>query len=348
MASPYEKLPRIPRYRDIVLKVTTRYRKLLEGSRGKIRSRKKARELEIKKLQLVHDIVAEEIRKIVFNLPFVDRVHPFYRDLLDVLIGYDKYKQAVVRLARALKIIDKIYGEYIALVKAAPRLRDARRFRKEGVGRIMSVLKRNRRYIDFLADNVPRLKRIPSIDPEKTTIIVAGMPQVGKSTLVKRISTAKPEIAPYPFTTKNLILGHITINPTITIQAIDTPGLLDRPLEERNPIELQAIMALKHLSGVIVYLFDASKNSYYTIEEQIHVLEDIVSSFKEKDIIIAVNKIDEVDENKLKKIIEYMNKKNLGKPILISALKGLGVDELLRIVFNKLNIEVKELFKAKF
>lgn len=329
MTSPYEKLPRIPRYNEIVLKVTTRYRKLLEGSRGKITSKKKARELEIRKLQLVHDIVAGELKKIVFGLPFIDQVHPFYRDLLDVLVGYDKYKQAVVRLARALKLVDKLYGEYIALVKTTPRLRDARRFRKEGVGRIMSVLKRNKRYIDFLADNIPRLKRIPSIDPGKPTIIVAGMPQVGKSTLVKRISTAKPEIAPYPFTTKNLVLGHIRIDQVTVLQAIDTPGLLDRPLEERNPIELQAIMALKHIKGVIVYLFDASKNSYYTVEEQVHVLEDIMSRFKEKPVIVAINKVDDADREKVEKIINYLRSKNMEEPLLISALKGLGVEELV-------------------
>ncbi len=329
MASPFEKLPRIPRYREIVVKVTNRYRKLVEGSRGKIRGARKARELEIRKLQLVYETVYSELEKIVYELPFIDRVHPFYKDLLDVLVGYDEYKRAVVRLARALKLIDKIYGEYIVLVKTAPRLRDARKFRKEGIGRIMSVLKRNRRFIDFLSENIPRLKRIPGIDPEKPTIIVAGMPQVGKSTLVKKISTAEPEIAPYPFTTKNLVLGHVRIGVAYELQAIDTPGLLDRPLEERNPIELQAIMALKHLKGVIVYLFDASRNSYYTVREQIRVLEDILSRFKDKPVIVAVNKVDEADESRIEEIKKYAASKGFDRVFLISALKGLNIKELL-------------------
>ncbi len=334
MASPFEKIPRIPRYKEIVAKITNKYRKLVEGSRGKIRSARKARELEIRKLQLVYETVYSELEKIVYGLPFIDRVHPFYKDLLDVLVGYDEYKRAVVRLARALKLVEKIYGEYVVLVKTAPRLRDARRFRKEGIGRIMSVLKRNRKFTDFLSENIPRLKRIPSIDPEKPTIIVAGMPQVGKSTLVKKISTAEPEIAPYPFTTKNLVLGHVRIGVAYELQAIDTPGLLDRPLEERNPIELQAIMALKHVKGVIVYLFDASRNSYYTVEEQVRVLEDILSRFKDKPLVLAVNKVDEADKNRIEEIERYAKLKGFNRIFFISALKGLNVKELLDYVVD--------------
>ncbi len=333
MSSPYEKVPRIPRYNEIVLKITRRYRKLLEGTRGKIKGAKKARSLEIRKLNLVYDIVTSEIRKIVYGLPFVDRVHPFYRDLLDVIIGYKDYKDAVTRLARALKLIEKIYREHLELVKTAPTLREARRYRRSGVGRIMSILKRNRKYIDFLAENMPKLKKIPSIDPEKPTIIVAGMPQVGKSTLVKKISTASPEIAPYPFTTKNLVLGHIKIDDYLVIQAIDTPGLLDRPLEDRNPIELQAVMALKHLKGIIIYLFDVSRNCYYSVEEQIRVFEDILRRFN-KPVIVALNKVDDVDLEKLKSIVGYLEEKSVGPIFTISAAKGQGIDKLLEYVIE--------------
>ncbi len=333
MASPYEKLPRIPRYNEIVGKITRRYRKLIEGSRGKIRGARRARAYEINKLNTVYNIVSNELKKIVYSLPFIDRIHPFYRDLLDVLVGYKDYKDAVTRLARALKLVDKIYRSYLELVKTAPTLREAKRYRREGIGRIMSVLKRNRKYIDFLADNIPRLRKIPSIDPEKPTIIVAGMPQVGKSTLVKKISTASPEIAPYPFTTKSLVLGHIRINDYLVVQAIDTPGLLDRPLEDRNPIELQAIMALKHLKGVIVYLFDVSRNCYYSIEEQARVFEDIVKRF-DKPIVVALNKIDDVDEEKFEKIKGYLLSKGIGKVFTISAAKGYGVNELLEHVLK--------------
>ncbi len=331
MSSPYEKLPKIPRYNEIVAKITRRYRRLLEGTRGKIRGLKRARSHEINKLNTVYNIASEELRKIVYGLPFVDRVHPFYRDLLDVLVGYKDYKDAVTRLARALKLIDKIYREHLELVKNAPTLREAKRYRREGVGRIMSVLKRNRKYIDFLAENTPRLKKIPSIDPDKPTIIVAGMPQVGKSTFVRKISTASPEVAPYPFTTKNLVLGHIKVDEYTTIQAIDTPGLLDRPLEDRNPIELQAIMALKHLKGVIIYLFDVSRNCYYSVEEQIRVFNDIVSSFN-KPVIVVLNKIDDVDQEKLSRIKKHLEEIGVDRVFEISAAKGQGINELLEYV----------------
>ncbi len=341
MISPFERIPTVPRYENIVNRVTLRYRKLVESLR---RKNVKLKDKEIKKLNLVYEILISSIRNIVEKLPYIDKVHPFYKDLLDVLIGYDNYKKAVVRLARAIKLIDKIYREYLNLIKVAEDPWEIRSLRKQGVGRMMSVLKRNRKYIDFLAENIVKLKRIPSIDPEKPTIIVAGMPQVGKSTLVKRISTAKTEIASYPFTTKNLILGHIRVGHEL-IQAIDTPGLLDRPLSERNPIELQAIMALKHVKGIIIYLFDVSINSYYTVDEQINVLKDIMGSF-DKEIIVAINKIDDADKNKINKVINELNKIGFDTIFKISALKGIGVDELLKHALSKLlersNANVKD------
>lgn len=333
MSSPYEKLPRIPRYNEVVAKITRRYRKLLEGTRGKIKGEKGVRTNELNKLNIVYNIATEELKKIVYGLPFIDNVHPFYRDLLNVLIGYRNYKNAVTRLARALKLIDKIYNEYLELIKTAPTLREAKRYRREGIGRIMSILKRNRKYIDFLAENIPRLKKIPSIDPDKPTIIVAGMPQVGKSTLVKKISTASPKIAPYPFTTKNLILGHIRVNEYTVLQAIDTPGLLDRPLENRNQIELQAVMALKHLKGVIIYLFDVSKNCYYDVEEQVRVLKGILDHF-DKPVIVALNKIDDLDREKLLKMKKHLKGIGINRALLISAAKGQGINELLRYIIE--------------
>ena len=335
MASPFEKIPTIPRYEDIVSKVTSRYRKLLDSLR---KHKVKVKEKEIRKLNLVHDILSSSLNTVVRKLPYVDSIHPFYRDLLDVLVGYDDYKKAVVRLARAIKLIDKIYREYLNLIKICDDPIEVKRLRKQGIGRMISVLKRNKKYINFLADNIAKLRRIPSIDPEKPTIIVAGMPQVGKSTLVKRISTAKTVIASYPFTTKSLVLGHLKVNHNV-VQAIDTPGLLDRPLSKRNPIELQAIMALKHIKGVIVYLFGASINSYYTVDEQLNVLKDILSSFN-KEIIVAINKIDEADKDKVEKITHELSKMGFNTVFKISALKGIGVNELLSHTLKVLLKEV--------
>ena len=57
-----------------------------------------------------------------------------------------------------------------------------------------------------------------------------------------------------------------------SFQVIDTPGILDHSLEERNTIEMQAITALAHLRAAVLYVMDVSEQCGHTVEEQVRVL----------------------------------------------------------------------------
>ena len=56
---------------------------------------------------------------------------------------------------------------------------------------------------------------------------------------------------------------------TLTLQVVDTPGILDHTLEERNTIEMQAITALAHLRAAVLYIMDVSEQCGYTLEQQV-------------------------------------------------------------------------------
>ena len=114
------------------------------------------------------------------------------------------------------------------------------------------------------------LSRLPSIDPNTRTLIVTGFPNVGKSSFINTITRADVEVQPYAFTTKSLFVGHtdykylrwqvrrerVFQGRNSSRQVIDTPGLLDHPLEQRNTIEMQAITALAHLRACVLYVMD--------------------------------------------------------------------------------------------
>ena len=78
------------------------------------------------------------------------------------------------------------------------------------------------------------------------------------------------EVQPYAFTTKSLYVGH-TDYKYLRWQVIDTPGILDHPLEDRNVIEMQAVTALAHLRAAVLYIMDLSEQCQYTLEEQVSV-----------------------------------------------------------------------------
>lgn len=58
-------------------------------------------------------------------------------------------------------------------------------------------------------------------------------------------------------------------NSASVLQVVDTPGILDHPLEERNTIEMQAVTALAHLQCCVLYFIDISEQCGYTIKEQV-------------------------------------------------------------------------------
>ena len=73
---------------------------------------------------------------------------------------------------------------------------------------------------------------------------------------------------------------------------IDTPGVLDQPLDKRNTIEMQAITALAHLNACVLYLLDISESCGYSIDEQISLFNTIKPLFQSKPLVIVLTKID--------------------------------------------------------
>jgi len=115
---------------------------------------------------------------------------------------------------------------------------------------------------------------------------------------VNKVTRANVEVQPYAFTTKSLFVGHMDYR-YLRWQVIDTPGILDHPLEERNTIEMQSITALAHLRSTVLYFIDISERCGYTIEQQCNLCESIGPLFQGKPLIVVMTKVDLVDPNKI-------------------------------------------------
>jgi len=108
---------------------------------------------------------------------------------------------------------------------------------------------------------------------------------------VNTITRANVEVQPYAFTTKSLYVGH-TDYQYLRWQVIDTPGILDKPLEDRNTIEMQAITALAHLRACVVCVLDITEQCGYSLKQQCELFNNIKPLFTNKPIIVALNKVD--------------------------------------------------------
>jgi nucleolar GTP-binding protein len=116
----------------------------------------------------------------------------------------------------------------------------------------------------------------------------------------------------------------------LNIQIIDSPGLLDRPLDERNEIELQSIFALKYLAKLIIYMIDPSESCGYPIGKQINLLDYLQDIFPEIEFIIVINKIDLNEEYELDN--KYREKIKIFRTNL---LEESGIDDIKEYIIDK-------------
>lgn len=294
----------------------------------------KAKRINERRINVMCNYIIKRLYDICYSTPFISELHPFYRELASVLINVDEFRRSLAKIKGAINIIQKIKKECLLMIKNATEVKEVMKARKAFIARVASLLEDLEEDFVKVREAQLTLKRLPSINPYLKTIVVAGPPNVGKSSFVRRISTAEPEIREYPFTTKSLVLGHI-IAEDLYIQVIDTPGLLDRPLSERNKIELQAILALKYLASIIVFLFDPSQTCGYSLEYQVNVYRDVKLHFSDVKIIPVMNKIDICTnemKNKLRKLLRNEDVKEM------SVLTGENVKEILLLILNELGI----------
>ncbi|MGQ9721151.1 MAG: NOG1 family protein [Candidatus Jordarchaeum sp.] len=283
----------------------------------------KAKKREVTRVKFISDNLVKYLIIMVKKFPNLDEIHPFYRELADVLVGVDRLKEILASLEGSARIIKKIANKKIRDIKFSENPKFAAKARIEAYARISSIIKKLEKRLNFLIEASKKLSRLPSIDTNEFTIVVAGYPNTGKSSFVRAVSSAKPEIAEYPFTTRNIVLGHFSYN-NVRCQIIDTPGILDRPMRERNRIELQAITAIRHVANVVVFIIDPSLSCGYPIERQLELLKEIKETFPSLPVINVINKVDLMSSEDLEEV-----KKKIDKPIEMIAIQDTGVQEAI-------------------
>ncbi|PSC69229.1 Nucleolar GTP-binding 1 [Micractinium conductrix] len=251
------------------------------------------RQFYMRKVKFTQSNWHDKLSQILEDFPKVDDVHPFYADLMNVLYDKDHYKLALGQLNMCRNLIDRICQDYVRLLKYGDSLYRCKQLKRAALGRMCTLMKRQGPSLAYLEQVRQHMSRLPSIDPNTRTLLVCGYPNVGKSSFMNKVTRADVEVQPYAFTTKSLYVGH-TDYKYLRWQVIDTPGILDRPLEERNTIEMQSITALAHLRAAVLYIVDISEQCGFTIAQQATLFHSIKPLFANKPVVIVANKTDVV------------------------------------------------------
>lgn len=223
--------------------------------------------------------------------------------------------------------------DYVRLIKFGDSLFRCKQLKRAALGRMATIMRRNKDPLAYLEQVRQHISRLPAIDPNTRTLVICGYPNVGKSSFLNKVTRADVDVQPYAFTTKSLFVGHMDYK-YLRWQVIDTPGILDHPLEEMNTIEMQAITALAHLRSAVLYFMDLSEQCGYSIEAQVQLFNSIKPLFTNKPTFLVINKIDaarleDLDESRSSLVHSIVEESN-GKIQIaeISTFTDLGIMEL--------------------
>ncbi len=245
----------------------------------------RARKKEQIKIDIVKNILASDMDAIIKSFPSVMHLTDFYRELIEITIGIRDLRKSLAALNWAKKKILDFSKNYIKKIRYSNNLEYISKTKNEFYGRTSSFIKQIKSDFKFLEQSRKIMKNFPVIKKMPTTAIT-GFPNVGKTTLLTKLSKSKPEIKQYPFTTKSIMIGYLEHNKK-KIQLLDTPGTLNR-LNKMNMIEKIAFLALKHAADSIVYVFDLTEP--FPLKDQEKLLKRI-KEFK-KPIVIYLSKTD--------------------------------------------------------
>lgn len=302
----------------------------------------RVREFYIRKVKFFQHNCESKLIKILQDFPQINQIHPFYNDLLHILVDKNNYKLSLNIILKTKYFIKKFSKNYIKLLKYANSVYACKQLKKNVFGKICSNIRKIDSSLVFLEKIRICLKKLPSLNPCKRIIVLGGSPGTGKSSLLNKLTSSNIKIGNKDNESKGLSVGHFT-NFFFKWQILDTIGINCKKIKKYNSFEMQTINAYVHLNYNLIYLFDSSDNNQkFCIE--INAFLMLRKFFKNRQKILILGKTDigweKKVEKKKKALVNFMrkNSKNNFEVIKISLHDEIGLinlrDKLIKISYK--------------
>ncbi|MBU1704613.1 MAG: 50S ribosome-binding GTPase, partial [Nanoarchaeota archaeon] len=266
-------------------------------SRSSIKIKKdrieKSKTIELQKIDIIRNVLTDKLSIILRSYPMIDDLPEFYKRLIMYTLDYDELKRALGAIKWVIDKIDGFSSMYIGHIKKTQHFEKINTYRSEYYGRISSLLKQIKGQLKYIEEARRTMKEFPAVKTSLSTACIVGFPNIGKTTLLFKLTGSKPEIAAYSFTTKGINISYLE-GEGKKIQLLDTPGTLNR--DKMNNIEMQSYLALRTCADIIIYIIDLTET--YPLEDQLKMLK-MLSGYK-KPIYIYLSKTDILDADKVK------------------------------------------------
>lgn len=351
----FQKLPMVMPSVDILYS-SLRKAKRVPPTKGIANIAKRERNRGAKQLDALMKELAVPLREYTENFPKKKYLHPYERSLIELTLGDGNYEEVLRKVDALRKKVVGVGKECASLCAKSLTKREAGERLNEGLEKLEEVFKCEGKVVDDLLNIAKTLRAMPVVDLETPTLCLVGAPNVGKSSLVRVLSTGKPEVCNYPFTTRGILMGHIALN-FQHFQVTDTPGLLKRCDEDRNNLEKLTLAVLSHLPTAILYVHDLTGECGTSPSDQFVIYKEIKQRFSNHLWLDVVSKCDILleapvifvmeDSDTDNPELERYRKKGPEGAILVSVKDGKGLDELKVIVHELLVTQMDRIRSSK-
>ncbi|AAF14665.1 EST gb/AI997445 comes from this gene [Arabidopsis thaliana] len=272
----FQKLPMVMPSIDLYASAL-RKSKRVQPTKGIANIAKRERNRGAKQLDAFMKELALPLKGYMESFPRKKLLHPYERSLIDLTLGDGKYEEVLGKVDVLRKKVQSVGKEHASLCAKALSKKEAEERLSEGVEKLELVFQQQGGAVDDLLTIAKVLRAMPVVDLEMPTLCLVGAPNVGKSSLVRILSTGKPEIIE---SSRN------------ALQVTDTPGLLRRCDEDRNNLEKLTLAVLTHLPTAVLYVHDLTGECGTSPSDQFQIYKEMKERFKDYLWIDAVSKCD--------------------------------------------------------
>ncbi len=252
------------------------------------------RKKESLKLDIIKDSVETCLQKIIVSFPQLNELPLFYSKLMKLTLDTDKFKQALRDVTWIISKNRELHRQAVRLVNTKTTREEIKKTVNHYYGRISSLVKELKNKLNYLELCRQRMRTYPDIK-EMFTVCIYGFPNVGKTTLLNKLTSSQAKVAAYPFTTITINAGYINLDHH-QVQVLDVPGTLDR--DKLNLIEQQAELVLKELADVVIYVYDITETCGYSLKQQ----QQLQERLKGREVLVYLSKKDLMNKADLAKL----------------------------------------------
>ncbi|CAK9182093.1 unnamed protein product [Ilex paraguariensis] len=189
----FQKLPMVMPSVDILYSAMRKARRV-SSTKGIANIAKRERNRGAKQLDALMKELAVPLRTYKESFPNKKHLHPYEKSLIELTLGDGNYEEVLGKIDALRKKVVSVGKEHASLCAKSLSKREAEERLGEGIKKLEEIFHHQGKAVDELLNIAKTLRAMPVVDLETPTLCLVGAPNVGKSSLVRILSTGKPEV----------------------------------------------------------------------------------------------------------------------------------------------------------